>query len=249
MRQAYGRRPGVKAKVCLLLALALALALSSASRARAEPLQLDAGSGELGVVIYPANGPGAHRVTVVLHGMCGEPLYTCSHFAAQVNEAGEHLVCPRASQRCDGGGASWAATGFEQQIERAVTRAEAALGAAVDGSRGRTLIGYSLGAFRALDVAQHAAGKYPRVMLVGARLQPSAKLLRDNGVERLLLSAGAFDMTYEHMQREAQRLSRRGISSRFLGLGKVGHAFTPSFSGYLSEALTWLRSPDVPPSS
>jgi len=233
--------------VCLLLALLLALL--SPSRARAEPFELEGRPGELGAVIYPATGPGGHRVTVVLHGMCGEPLYTCSHFAARVNEAGEHLVCPRASQRCNGGGASWAATGFEEQIERAVTRAEAALGPTVDGSHGRTLIGYSLGAFRALEVAQHAGGKYPRVMLVGARLLPSAKRLRENGVERLLLSAGAFDMTFQHMQREAQRLAHHGMSARFLGLGKVGHGLTPSFADYLSEALAWLRTPDVPVTS
>jgi predicted esterase len=201
MEHACRRRSGVRAKVRLLLAFALAFL--GAAEARAAPFQLEAQAGELGVVVYPATTPGPHRVTVVLHGMCGEPLNTCSHFAGEVTES-EHLVCPRANQRCEGGGASWSSSGFEQQIERAVVRAEAALGEAVDGSQGRTLIGYSLGAFRALDVAQHGAGKYPRVMLVGARLAPSPKLLRENGVERLLLSAGAFDMTYEHMQHEAQ---------------------------------------------
>jgi predicted esterase len=241
MGQSCRRRRGVWAKVCLRLAFALALLVSGP--AQAAPLALEPSEGELGVVVYPALGEGAHRVTVVLHGMCGEPLNTCAYFAEQVTRR-EHLVCPRASQRCQGGGASWPQSGFEQQIERAVLRAEAALGASVDSAHGRTLIGYSLGAFRALELAQRGGGKYPRVMLLGARINPSPKLLRENGVERLLLGAGAFDMTYEHMQRQAERLSRRGVSSRFLGLGRVGHAFTPSFAAYLPQALAWLQLPE-----
>jgi predicted esterase len=153
----------------------------------------------------------------------------------------EHLICPRASRRCDGGGSTWPQSGFEAQIEQAVQRAQAALGASVDETQGRTLIGYSLGAFRALELAQHGAGKYPRVMLIGAKISANQQLLRRNGVERLLLSAGSWDMMHEHMRRESERLLRRGFSTRFLGLGPVGHAFTPSLAEYLPQALRWLK--------
>jgi predicted esterase len=237
MGQCCRRRHGVRAKVCLLLAFALGLSISRP--ARAEPFVLDESETEPGVVVYPAQGSGAHRVTVVLHGMCGHPENMCRYFASQVT-ADEHLVCPRAARRCDGGGSSWPQVGFEQQIEQAVRRAEAALGDRVDESRGRTLIGYSLGAFRALELAQHSATKYPRVMLIGARIFPNQKLLRANGVERLLMSAGSGDMTHDHMQRETQRLSRGGFTTRFLDLGPVGHAFTASFAQYLPEAWKWL---------
>ena len=239
MGQGFMRRSGVKAKVCLLLAVLLGLFLSTPARASA-PFMLAETETEPGVVVYPAQTPGAHRVTVLLHGMCGEPQNACSHFARQVT-ADEHLICPRASLRCDGGGSTWPQTGFEKRIERAVERAEAALGASVDETHGRTLIGYSLGAYRALELAQHGAGKYPRVMLIGARILASQKLLRANGVERLLFSAGAWDMMYEPMRRETERLSRGGFTTRFLGLGPVGHAFTPSLQDYLPEALRWLK--------
>src|SRR5258706_507720 len=82
----------------------------------------------------------------------------------------------------------------------------------------------------ALVVAQHGAGKFPRVMLIGARILPNQKLLRQSGVERLLLSAGSWDMTHDHMQHESQRLARSGFTTRFLGLGPVGHFFTASFA-------------------
>ena len=77
-------------------------------------------------------------------------------------------------------------------------------------------------------------------MLIGAKIYPNQKLLRQNGVERLLLSAGTRDMMHDHMQRETARLARSGFTTRFLGLGPVGHFFTASFSDYLPEALQWL---------
>jgi predicted esterase len=231
------RRSGVRAKVCLLLGLALGLFVTRS--AHAEPIELAETDSEPGVVIQPAQTPGPHRVTVALHGMCGSPVNICRVFAEQVT-ADEHLICPRATGHCDGGGSIWPQAGFEQQIEKAVQRAELALGDRVDETHGRTLIGYSLGAFRALDVAQHGGGKYPRVMLIGAKIFPNQKLLRENGVERLLMSAGSWDMMHDHMQRETQRLARSGFTTRFLGLGPVGHFFTASFAQYLPEALQWL---------
>jgi predicted esterase len=240
MSQVCSRRQGVKAKVCLLLGLVLGLLVAKPAHA-AVPFSLAETESEPGVVVYPAQTPGVHRVTVLLHGMCGEPANACRYFAEQVT-ADEHLICPRASKRCDGGGSTWPQRGFEQQIEAAVQRAEAALGQSVDDTQGRTLIGYSLGAFRALDLAEHGAGKYPRVMLIGAKILPHQKLLRDAGVERLLLSAGSWDMMHDHMRRESERLLRVGFTTRFLDLGPVGHAFTPSFAEYLPQALSWLRA-------
>jgi hypothetical protein len=68
-----------------------------------------------------------------------------------------------------------------------------------------------------------------------------AKKLAENGVLRILLSAGGWDMMHTPMQREAERALRNGVRARFLDLGPVGHAFTPSFAHYLPTALTWLN--------
>lgn len=229
---------GAKAKVCLLVLMLLLLFCKSA---RAAPFELAEQDGQPGVVVYPARKPGAQRVTVVLHGMCSEPVNACRHFAAAVT-ASEHLICPRASVRCQGGGSIWPQLGFAAQIERAVARAEAALAGTVDEAGGRTLIGYSLGAFRALALAEQGAGKYPRVMLIGAKIYPDSRRLRENGVERLLLSAGSWDMMHDHMQKESRRLLRAGVTTTFLALGPVGHVLTPSFAVYLPDALDWLNA-------
>jgi predicted esterase len=243
MGQGCSRRHGARAKVYLLLALLVGLLTVKPARA-VPPLVLAETTTEPGVVAYPARRPGARRVTVLLHGMCGEPANVCRLFSEQVT-ADEHLICPRARRRCDGGGSTWPERGFEEQIEAAVQRAEAALGSSVDETHGRTLIGYSLGAFRALTLAERGAGKYPRVMLIGAKILPQPRLLRDNGVERLLLSAGSWDMMHEHMRRQSERLLHGGFAVRFLGLGPVGHAFTPAFAEYLPQALSWLRTEGI----
>jgi len=103
------------------------------------------------------------------------------------------------------------------------------------------LIGYSLGAYRAQHIALTSGGKYARAMFIGAKVSLDPHLLAQNGVQRVLLCAGEWDMTHDAMQHEAQRLERAGISSRFLGLGPVGHIFRPSFANYLPSAWSWLN--------
>jgi pimeloyl-ACP methyl ester carboxylesterase len=176
--------------------------------------------------------------------MCGDPENTCSHFAEPITERGDHLLCPRGRLRCDGGGSTWPVHGITADVETAVQRALASLAGRVDERRGRTLIGYSLGAFRALTIAESACGRYPSVMLIGARIYPDPRLLRENGVTRLLLAAGDWDMMKLHMQRQAELLARADYPARFLGLGATGHAFNDSFGSYLSSALAWLQQHD-----
>ena len=192
-----------------------------------------------GVVIFAARGMGPRPMTVVLHGMCGDAARTCRHFADAVT-ASAHLICPRASARCAGGGSSFPEQGVEEAVESAVARAKSVLGE-VDESHGRTLIGYSLGAFRALRIAQSSGGRYSRVMLIGAKIMPDQQKLEQNGVERLLLCAGNWDMMHDHMQREAARVRRAGFATRFLDLGPMGHGLTSNFDDHLPQALSWLR--------
>lgn len=255
MEQVRARGSRVKVGVCVVVAVAVSgfpggpsafAAETTPSPAAESPpvpavIELAETDDLPGVVIFPARAGGPRPITVVLHGMCGEPIRTCRHFAEQVT-ANAHLICPRASQRCAGGGVSWPQSGFASAIEAAVTRAKAALPEAVDGEHGRTLIGYSLGAYRALDLAESNPGRYPRVLLIGAKVALDPRLLAANGVARVLLSAGAWDMMHDPMQREAERAARAGVQARFLDLGPVGHAFTPSFGAYLTGALSWLNA-------
>jgi predicted esterase len=195
-----------------------------------------------GVVVYRANAAEPRPLTVLLHGMCGDAARTCSHFAEAVTKS-SHLICPRASLSCAGGGASWPDRDLAEVVESAVARANGELGDAVDDAQGRTLIGYSMGAFRAVGIVQGGSTtRYPRVMLIGAKVALDRARLERSGVERLLLCAGSWDMMHDPMQRETERMRKAGFPARFIDLGPVGHAFTPSLQRYLPEALAWLDS-------
>jgi predicted esterase len=239
MLRVWLRRYGAKAVVCLLVVLFSTAVWSRDAHAQAGPvpIELEENEDEPGVSFYAARAPGVRPVTVVLHGMCSEPRRACRHFAERITET-EHLICPRARQRCEGGGSIWSGRGFEADIEAAVHRAFRVLPA--DENAPRTLIGYSLGAFRALSLAQSSA-RYPRVMLIGAKVYPDLRALRANGVNRLLFAAGSWDMMHDHMQRQSRQLARAGFDARFLGLGPVGHLFEKSFADYLPDALAYLR--------
>ena len=253
MERQRARRFGVKAGACAVTGMAACLVFANRASADASTsispaavesaplsaIELPATRDSPGVAIFPARGPGAHPITVLLHGMCGDAARACGHFANEVTRT-SNLICPRANQRCAAGGASWPEQGVAAFVESAVTRAKATLGEGVDDSHGRTLIGYSLGAYRATAIAQGSARKYPRVMLIGAKISLDRALLSESGVERVLLCAGDWDMMHDPMQRESARLQRAGVQARFLSLGPVGHSFTPSFASYLPGALAWL---------
>ncbi|MEP7053058.1 MAG: hypothetical protein ABJB12_22020 [Pseudomonadota bacterium] len=243
MERSRGRRLGVKGWVCALgLVSAVLTATPAGAQAAAapQPITLPETAEQAGVVIFPARAAGPHPITVLLHGMCGDPARSCSHFADEVTRTST-LICPRASVRCTGGGSSWPEIGVGEAVERAVARAKLALPDAIDDTQARTLIGYSLGAYRAQQIALTSGGRYARAMFIGARVSLDPRLLTQNGVTRVLLCAGEWDMTHDPMQHEAQRLQRAGFSSRFLGLGQVGHLFTPSFASYLPGAWSWLN--------
>jgi predicted esterase len=238
MERLRARRFGVMAVVCVGSSL-FAWQAAAAGLPPGARLELPPSEHSAGAVILSARGPGVHPITVVLHGMCGDAARACSYFAEQVTESA-HLICPRASAHCAGGGASWPEQGVADAVESAVERAKVALGEGVDDSHGRTLIGYSMGAFRALRIAESANGRYPRVMLIGARIALDQPKLEQNGVRRLLLCAGSWDMMHDHMKRETARVQRARLSARFLDLGPVGHGLTTSFGHYLPQALAWL---------
>ena len=209
------------------------------------PEVFEEGADGPGIVAYPPpEGSGPQPVTVMLHGMCSEPERACRHFAETVSERG-WLLCPPATQGCPGGGSTWPFKGFEPAIEAGIERVRERHPGRLDESSGRTLIGFSLGAFRALSLAQSAKGAYPRVILIGAKIYPDARLLARAGVERLLLAAGDYDMMNAHMRGRVRSLARQGFPVAFQSYGPVGHAFPRDFSEFLTRGLDWVEGGDV----
>jgi len=197
------------------------------------------------VHVYPPHRTGAPApVTVMLHGMCNAPEWECPYFADAVQNT-SWLICPRASIRCDGGGAIWSWKNKAETVEAAVARVRARYPGSLDETTGRTLMGFSLGAIAGMDLAHFGAGRWSSVILIGAKVRPNAALLRRSGVKRLLMVAGEYDMMRSDMFQQTRRLRRQGFRSAFFSLGKIGHAFPSDMNDRVARALAWVHGDDT----
>jgi predicted esterase len=211
------------------------------------PVYLNDAHGTPNVLVYPARRASSapRPPAVMLHGMCDEPEWECPHFAAATAEHA-FLVCPRANLRCDGGGSIWSGDGRSSAaIEASVSRAAAEYPEYIDAVGGRTLIGFSLGAIRAVELANSGNGKWRSVIAIGAKVHPRADRLCQAGVERVVLAAGDHDMMKWHMVGEAKRLARAGFPVAFMSMGKVGHTFPKDIEARMRRALAWADGDDA----
>ena len=196
-----------------------------------------------GVIAIPPLPRSAPRpVTVMLHGMCDEPENECPWFQSSVTR-NSWLLCPRASLRCQGGGSIWSGKGFEETVERSVQRAKAEFPGTIDDAGGRTLVGFSLGAIRGMDLAHDGRGRYSGVILIGAKIFPNAERLRRAGVQRIVLAAGERDMMKWQMVGQAKRLARQRFPVAFMSMGPVGHWFPRDMDQ--RRALDWVHGNDA----
>lgn len=236
LRSRARRHPLALAFACLMSALFLCGVCCAAPKPLAPAIS--ASSADV-VVFAPSDRSRPRPLFVMLHGMCGSPENTCAAFAGTTARLG-WLICPRAARACDGGGSTWAYGERFETVERAVASVHQRFPGEIDESQGRTLIGFSLGAFVANDLAARGGARYSRVLLIGARVFPDSVLLQRAGVTRLLLAAGKYDMTHDHMAGQVRRLTRSGLPARFMDLGPVGHRFPDDFAAYLAQAFDWL---------
>jgi predicted esterase len=231
-----GRRAWAAAVIVAALSVvargAAAKALAGATGTEWIPATSDAP----GVLVYPPDGDRSrpHPVTVMLHGMCDVPENECPYFSGVATKT-SWLVCPRATLSCAGGGAIWPASRRTELVEAAIARVAAEHPGEVDTERERTLIGFSLGAFVAMDLANRAPSRWSRVLLLAAKVTPEPRAL-GRGSSRFVFAAGDLDLSSAHMQRTARRLSADGIDATFLSLGRVGHRFADDMEGWLERA-------------
>jgi len=196
------------------------------------------------LLIFPPRNASAPRpVVVMLHGMCDTPENECPRLADALAEKA-WLVCPRGNLTCNSGGASWSFSRRTRVAEQALSALRELHPREIDDAAGHTLAGFSLGAFAAVDASNQGAGSFRYLMLIGAKVQPSAVQLQQAGIHSVILMAGEWDMTFAHMNRQALWLTRQGIPSRFIGLGPVGHTFPSDINRRLRNALDFFSSPE-----
>lgn len=190
------------------------------------------------ILTYPPKPSVEAPVTVIyLHGIQGRPEHGCQWFEADVTEIG-WLVCPAANQKHPNGTFSW--SGSASQKRETVARAEAA--PAFDGTDAhehKVIVGFSQGAYVALDLVRARLGRYRGLVLIGAEANVTRAELEAAGVSRLVLAAGRYDATFAPLERAATRLRKEGMAVRFIDLGTIGHSYVAKDRQALHDAIGW----------
>ena len=152
---------------------------------------------------------------VYLHGRCGDATNGCPHFEPGVAGFG-WLVCPPATQRCADGGVSWSGSTAQKRavVDAAIGAVAASFPGLVDVAAPSVVIGFSQGAYVAVDMVRERPGRYMGMLLIGAEITATAEALSAAGVKRVVLAAGVYDgdavAAVGHDVGEAHRRAWRG---------------------------------------
>lgn len=217
----------------LLRGLAIACAsLFFANEGHAGPLDA------MAVRIAPKDRSVKKPLFVFLHGMCEDAANVCPKYGAAIGERG-WLVCPRATVACKGGGATWTKGDREPNVVYGIESAMLADPGKIETSGG-TLIGWSLGAAVALDLATRQTGWWRGLVLVSSMtIEPDVEALRAAGIQRVVLAAGDLDASRPHMREVERKLREQGMKTRWVSLGNVGHVYPSDLATRMSSALGW----------
>lgn len=199
--------------------------------------------------VVPPQGIRAPRpVLVALHGYADRPDWQCGAWTG-VTEARVFVVCPRGIPLPNPPGNF--AYGSLLDTEREVLAVLAALEDRFAGYVGkeRVLVGYSLGASRAAQLASRNPQRFPRVALVEggtAEWSPRAsRSFREGGGERLLLVCSQAGC--EGLLRALGRQSQGPDTEvRVDYLGPFGHTLGPKVTAKLKEPWRWLAEGWLP---
>jgi predicted esterase len=187
------------------------------------------------VLAYPP-GPAAAKgapLVVYLHGVQGRAENGCP-FMRSGPGAG-WLVCPEPKLK-HGDGWSW--TGKVQKDDVIVSSAIKATRSTAP----RVAVGFSQGAYLTVDLLKKHKESFASIVLLGASVDPSAKMLKGRGVKRVVLGASKDEPWHGTLQKRVSKLQRAGIEARFVSLGHVGHIYVGEDPEVLREAIAWASA-------
>lgn len=194
-----------------------------------ERAELD--DGRIVFVLRGARGAGAG---VFLHGLCGHGMGYLQSFQFAAAEHGR-WVAPHGDAPCNGEYRSWSG-------KLAAIHEQSMGGLALAGVTGEprdvTLVGYSMGATRALSLAQRFPDVYTTLILIAAPSMPAP-----NGLAKLrgaVMMAGSRDRQ-DAMKAGARAFSRAKIPATYMVLPEAAHGqMGPAAERVMGEALAWL---------
>ncbi len=200
------------------------------------------------------HGENAHAPAIVmLGGICAHAGWVCASAFEHAGN-GHAFLCPQPTGYCSDGTPTWIPIvgGNDAFIDATVETAEKMYPNAFNFDDA-ILAGFSRGGWIAAQYAM-AHRKYRKLLLSSIEVALDAKKLRDNGVERVLLTANVHDGSRFALQSTAAKLNAAGLPARFFGTGggNDAHAFEPT-EAWWNEAYRWFSgeqtegNPAVPP--
>lgn len=187
------------------------------------------------VLAYPPGASAAKDAPLVvyLHGVHGRAENGCPFMRTGPNAG--WLVCPDPKVKA---GEGWSWTGKVQKDDVIVSNAIKATGS----SAPRVAVGFSQGAYLTLDLLEKKKESFRSIVLLGASVDPDAKLLKARGVKRVVLGASKDEPWHASLQKRVAKLQRAGIDARFVSLGHVGHIYVGENPEVLREAIAWASA-------
>ena len=222
-------------------------AATSAVSSSGPPQRLALSGNASGYYYEPAAKSGQLPVFMVLHGRGANAAAFCDAWAPVVRPMG-WLVCPT-GHASHGGGNSWANdwVSGRKAMRNALTALRDKYGRRVQ-LYGNTLIGFSEGAFVAMNVGVREPRTYNRWLILGASasywgaLGDSLLAKSRASVRRVGLITGQLDIVHPGTLQTQSLLKKQGISVRLWDPEQMGHVVDLQQSRQMYEhALRWLN--------
>ncbi|MBV9945696.1 MAG: hypothetical protein JOZ69_02485 [Myxococcales bacterium] len=202
------------------------------------------GQGPWGVAYAPADPSAPRPAIVFLHGMWASPEDSCAFFERGAAPFG-FLVCPRGNAPL-GEGRMWTGTyaTVAPSVHAAMRAAESLAPGKLDRAAPGTMLGYSNGAYFAVEMARGEPGRWTGLVLLSMHVELDAGALRAAGVRRVVLAAADRDGAHDSMRAQAEHLTAAGFPARFMSLGPGGHEFPRDMSARMCVAIAWVQDVD-----
>lgn len=195
------------------------------------------------IEVYPPLEPAPHApLLVFLHATCMQPAPLCDRFGSAARDQG-WLVCPSGNSTCYGE-PDWHGSGSEKAafLASALVKVESKVPRYLEEGNG-VLIGWSRGAFAARDILYTESPSFVRrfrgLVLIAAQVTPDVARLKKVGIERVVMAAGDYDGARPTMEAAVTKLRAGGIETRWVSLGKIGHAWPADFESRMREPIAW----------
>ncbi len=237
------------------LALAFAALVFSATRVAsakaaapiADPLRLEVPGAPDAFYYKPRAGKGIKPVLMYLHGRGANVMENCRNWAKVGTQFG-WVVCPQGPEDRGGGARGWNNNAMAGgQIAKAVVDALRAKYKRKVQLRGNVMIGFSEGAFVAMQVALRDPVTWNRWLILAANDQywwgDAKQLLHDNKpkIKRVYLFTGETDEVAPNTQRVGDILKGEHITYKMKIAPGMGHEVPPDrmVTNY-KRPLAWL---------